>query len=198
MSMTLTIIISLVTVLNVLACGWLIWWTARSRPDEAAKGEVTGHVWDGDLEERNNPMPRWWLILFFRLHRLLSHLLRAVSLTGLHGWGSWLEQAEAVCRGNGCGQCKVRAAVCGVQESGYSRPWRMTQGRWRLGAVCSSTIAPTVMVRTPAEHQDFRISPTMIGYTAGSHRTSSTRLPMAAKASCPPGARLSVPKGSMK
>jgi len=27
--------------------------------------ETTGHVWDGDLEELNNPMPRWWLWLFY-------------------------------------------------------------------------------------------------------------------------------------
>jgi cytochrome c oxidase cbb3-type subunit 3 len=27
--------------------------------------ETTGHVWDDDLEELNNPMPRWWLWLFY-------------------------------------------------------------------------------------------------------------------------------------
>ena len=26
--------------------------------------EDTGHVWDGDLRELNNPLPRWWMILF--------------------------------------------------------------------------------------------------------------------------------------
>jgi len=61
----ISVIIGAVTSLNVLACAWLIWWTARKRPNEAAAGEVTDHVWDGDLRERNNPMPRWWLILFF-------------------------------------------------------------------------------------------------------------------------------------
>lgn len=65
MSSMTSAIVAIVTCLNVLACGWLIWWTARKRPNEAASGEVTDHVWDGDLRERNNPMPRWWLILFF-------------------------------------------------------------------------------------------------------------------------------------
>ena len=60
-----SVFIAIVACLNVLGCGWLIWWTARSRPDEVSKGEVIDHVWDGDLQERNNPMPRWWLILFF-------------------------------------------------------------------------------------------------------------------------------------
>ncbi len=62
---TISVVIAIVASLNVLGCGWLIWWTARSRPDEVSKGEVIDHVWDGDLQERNNPMPRWWLILFF-------------------------------------------------------------------------------------------------------------------------------------
>lgn len=49
---------------NVLACLWLIWWAARPRKGDSAEGEVTGHVWDG-LEEFNNPMPKWWLWLFY-------------------------------------------------------------------------------------------------------------------------------------
>ncbi len=61
----LSVIIAIVSILNVVGCGWLIWWTARRRPDEVSQGEVIDHVWDGDLRERNNPMPRWWLILFF-------------------------------------------------------------------------------------------------------------------------------------
>ncbi|HEY1315004.1 MAG TPA: cytochrome-c oxidase, cbb3-type subunit III [Steroidobacteraceae bacterium] len=65
MSHTLSVVIAIVASLNVLGCAWLIWWTSRSRPDEVSKGEVIDHVWDGDLQERNNPMPRWWLILFF-------------------------------------------------------------------------------------------------------------------------------------
>jgi cytochrome c oxidase cbb3-type subunit III len=64
------------TAINVVACLWLMWWTARvnaagtagtSTPNVAsAAGEAakTGHVWDGDLEECNNPLPRWWLWLF--------------------------------------------------------------------------------------------------------------------------------------
>ncbi len=53
-----------ITVINILACYWLIKWTMKSRPGEAAEGDVTGHSWDG-LEELNNPLPRWWLWLFY-------------------------------------------------------------------------------------------------------------------------------------
>jgi len=41
---------------------WLLFANARRRPGDSA--EDTGHVWDGDLRERNNPLPRWWLNLF--------------------------------------------------------------------------------------------------------------------------------------
>jgi cytochrome c oxidase cbb3-type subunit 3 len=65
MSALMRIIVLLATGLNLLGCLWLIWWTARRRPGEVADGAVKHDVWDGDLRERNNPMPRWWLILFY-------------------------------------------------------------------------------------------------------------------------------------
>ena len=27
--------------------------------------QTTGHAWDGDLQEFNNPLPRWWLWSFY-------------------------------------------------------------------------------------------------------------------------------------
>ncbi len=41
---------------------WLMW-SNRVPPNE--NKDTTGHKWDGDLEEYNNPMPRWWLGLFY-------------------------------------------------------------------------------------------------------------------------------------
>lgn len=52
------------TLLNILACWWLIAWTAKKKDGETAMGDTTGHSWDGDLQEYNNPLPRWWLWLF--------------------------------------------------------------------------------------------------------------------------------------
>ena len=57
--------IIVLTVGNILGCLWLVWWTMRSRAGESAQGDVTGHTWDGDLQEYNNPLPRWWLWLFY-------------------------------------------------------------------------------------------------------------------------------------
>ena len=58
--------IILPTVLGIVWCFWLIWWMSLSSGDTASKDvEDTGHVWDEDLKEYNNPLPRWWLGMFY-------------------------------------------------------------------------------------------------------------------------------------
>jgi cytochrome c oxidase cbb3-type subunit 3 len=74
------------TAINVLACLWLMWWTARGGPTDAK----TGHVWDGDLEEYNNPMPRWWLGLFvITVVFGAAYLLFYPGLGNFAGFGKW-------------------------------------------------------------------------------------------------------------
>ncbi|MCG6886760.1 MAG: cytochrome-c oxidase, cbb3-type subunit III [Proteobacteria bacterium] len=57
--------ITVISVGNILACYWLIKWASKPHAGEAASGDVTGHKWDENLEEFNNPLPRWWLWLFY-------------------------------------------------------------------------------------------------------------------------------------
>jgi len=40
---------------------------SETRADKGHGGAVqtTGHAWDGDLQEFNNPLPRWWLWSFY-------------------------------------------------------------------------------------------------------------------------------------
>ena len=40
-------------------------YTEGRAPRPGERVETTGHKWDGDLEELNNPLPRWWLNLFY-------------------------------------------------------------------------------------------------------------------------------------
>ena len=56
-----------VTLFNILGCVWLLRWTAKPRTadEKIGGGADTGHVWDKDLREYNNPLPRWWLWLFY-------------------------------------------------------------------------------------------------------------------------------------
>ncbi len=64
MSSTVSVLIAAVTLANIAAALWLLWWTSKRRGEASGPGETTGHVWDGDLQEYNNPLPRWWLWLF--------------------------------------------------------------------------------------------------------------------------------------
>jgi len=52
-----------ITLVGVLACVALLWWTLRMNA-EVDPDASTGHVWDGDLAEKNNPLPRWWVMMF--------------------------------------------------------------------------------------------------------------------------------------
>ncbi len=44
--------------------GCLLWLTPARRAPAGDPDNTTGHVWDEDLREMNNPMPRWWMWLF--------------------------------------------------------------------------------------------------------------------------------------
>ena len=51
------------SILSIVGCLLLLWLTARKRV--ASDGDnTTGHVWDEDLREANNPLPLWWVGLF--------------------------------------------------------------------------------------------------------------------------------------
>lgn len=59
--------VSIGTLLSVIACWVVAWLVARAKTPVSEDGvvESTGHVWDEDLQELNNPLPRWWLYLFY-------------------------------------------------------------------------------------------------------------------------------------
>lgn len=52
------------TVVNIAACWWLMAWSARQGDDSKGANDTLDHVWDENLRERNQPLPRWWLMLF--------------------------------------------------------------------------------------------------------------------------------------
>ena len=57
------IFVASITVIGMLACLLLLWFSGKARA-MTANDNTTGHVWDGDLREMNNPLPRWWVWLF--------------------------------------------------------------------------------------------------------------------------------------
>jgi len=84
--------IIILTVASILACFGLILWLGadHSKPDE--KVETMGHVWDKTLEEYNNPLPRWWLNMFyFTLWFSIIYLILYPGLGSFAGILGWTE-----------------------------------------------------------------------------------------------------------
>ncbi len=52
-----------ISLVGLVACLILLVITGKIKASSAADN-TTGHVWDGDLREMNNPLPRWWLYMF--------------------------------------------------------------------------------------------------------------------------------------
>jgi len=56
-----------IVVFGLVYCALVLIGAAKHKVVYDAQGNVdktTGHVWDADLRELNNPLPRWWLFLF--------------------------------------------------------------------------------------------------------------------------------------
>jgi len=49
---------------SILACGVFLYFLSRKKINPGAV-QTTGHTWDEDLAEFDNPLPRWWMILFY-------------------------------------------------------------------------------------------------------------------------------------
>jgi cytochrome c oxidase cbb3-type subunit 3 len=62
-----SIYISVLTLVGIIACAFLLWSqsTVKINRDADGKAMTTGHEWDEGLEEMNNPMPGWWMWLFY-------------------------------------------------------------------------------------------------------------------------------------
>ncbi|HSM21966.1 MAG TPA: cytochrome-c oxidase, cbb3-type subunit III [Rubrivivax sp.] len=54
--------VAITTVVSLIFC--LVLLIIASRRKVMAADNSTGHVWDEDLKEMNNPLPRWWMWLF--------------------------------------------------------------------------------------------------------------------------------------
>ncbi len=86
-----SVYIAVITVVSMIACGVLLF-TFSSTSGSGAQGETTGHTWDEDLSERNSPLPRWWMWLFYIT--ILFSLIYLVLYPGLgtykgtFGWSS--------------------------------------------------------------------------------------------------------------
>ncbi len=95
--------IAIATVVSILACGLLLWFSGKARA-MTADDNTTGHIWDGDLREMNNPLPRWWAWLFvITLVFALAYLYMYPGLgssPGKYGWTQAGQYQSEVDKGN--------------------------------------------------------------------------------------------------
>jgi len=84
--------IAILSVVSIVACA--VFLKAQSvRRVKGAQLETTGHVWDEDLREWNNPLPRWWIWLFYIT--IFFSLAYIVFYPGLAAYGGRLGWTSA-------------------------------------------------------------------------------------------------------
>jgi cytochrome c oxidase cbb3-type subunit 3 len=76
-----SIYVAAVTAAGLVFCVFLL--LVASRRKVMAGDNSTGHIWDEDLKEMNNPLPRWWVGLF-----VLTVVFAAIYLAIYPGMGS--------------------------------------------------------------------------------------------------------------
>ena len=83
--------VAAVSLVSVLACGLLLYLAGKAtvvahdgQTTGGKNDNTTGHVWDENLRELNNPLPRWWLWLF-----ILTIVFALIYLVVFPGLGSY-------------------------------------------------------------------------------------------------------------
>ncbi|NQD37911.1 cytochrome-c oxidase, cbb3-type subunit III [Permianibacter sp. IMCC34836] len=93
MSLTISLYIMALVVLNIGGCWWLLAKTKNLRADEDANGKVQ-HSYDG-IEEYNKPLPRWWLWLFYiTIFFAIGYLVLYPGFGHLPGVLGWSQAAQ--------------------------------------------------------------------------------------------------------
>ena len=91
--------VTIAVVVSIAACAVLLWVSGTTKV-KSDSDNTTGHVWDGDLQEMNNPLPRWWVglfiitVIFAFLYAFLYPTLG--SFNGKLGWSSQGDHAVQV------------------------------------------------------------------------------------------------------
>lgn len=86
--------VTIAVLASIIACAVLLWISGTTKVNATADN-TTGHVWDGDLQEMNNPLPRWWVGLF--IITVIFALLYAAlypTLGNFDGKLAWSSQGQ--------------------------------------------------------------------------------------------------------
>ena len=82
-------------VIGIIAMFWLNRWMTEPRRKKSEKPRTMGHLWDEDLQDLNNPLPRWWLNLFYiTLVFGVGYLLLYPGLGNFAGVLGWTQEGQ--------------------------------------------------------------------------------------------------------
>jgi cytochrome c oxidase cbb3-type subunit 3 len=88
-----SVFIAVATLVSLAACLALL--VFASRRTKMADDNSTGHVFDGDLVEMNNPMPMWWVVLFvLTVVFALGYVYAFPALGSVAGSLGWTSRGE--------------------------------------------------------------------------------------------------------
>ncbi len=112
----------------------VVWLSVANTEAKAQTDETMGHVWDEDLQEYNNPLPRWWLILLyitvvFGLVYLLLYPGLG-SFKGLLGWSQKSQyESEVVAAARQFGPLYEKYAASSIESLAENAEAMKTGGR---------------------------------------------------------------------
>jgi cytochrome c oxidase cbb3-type subunit 3 len=91
-----SVYVALITFVSIAGCGVLLWMQSKVKQVPAgAEPELKDHVWDEDLREYNNPLPRWWMWLFYiTIAFALGYLAVFPGLGSFEGYNKWTSARE--------------------------------------------------------------------------------------------------------
>lgn len=87
--------IAIITLASLIACGVLLKLMSTRKLAPGEKPGTTGHVWDEDLQEWHNPMPSWWMWLFYiTIVFALVYLILYPGLGSYKGYLGWTSTSQ--------------------------------------------------------------------------------------------------------
>ena len=89
-----SVFVTALTLIGIIGCAVLLWMAGRKKVVSTADN-TTGHVWDEDLVEMNNPLPRWWVWMFvLTIIFGLGYLAAYPGLGSSAGKLGWTQKGE--------------------------------------------------------------------------------------------------------
>ncbi|MGZ8982627.1 MAG: cytochrome-c oxidase, cbb3-type subunit III [Methylotenera sp.] len=78
------IFITTISLLGIFGCALLLWLTSKMKVANTGDNSPSAHVWDENIREMNNPLPRWWVWLF-----IITIVFSLFYLAAYPGLGSY-------------------------------------------------------------------------------------------------------------